>query len=395
MGGRAAARAQPLLQHGRPRDPRRAARPAQRHAHARDHRGRPRPHRHRVAVAARGDLPQVRAHLRDPAAADGALPRLPLRLLAGAAVRVDPRPRARRSTRGSASASRSGQWLPVGGTWIEPDCNLPAGESLVRQFLHGQRFFEREFGRRAEVFWNPDVFGYNGQLPQIMRGAGHQRLPHPEAVVEPLHDARAPHVPLGRHRRLGGARALPARRHLQRRGDRPRAAPRGARLQGPRALGAQPAACSAGATAAAARPPRCSRRSRASRTCRASRARRSASRRRSSARWRTEAEWPEVVGELYLEYHRGTYTTQARTKRASRRAERALHDAELLAAVAGEPARRSRTRGRRCCSTTSTTSSRAPRSARSTRARSATWRRWRRRPARCATCCALRGASRW
>src|SRR5439155_8880891 len=50
-----------------------------------------------------------------------------------------------------------------------------------------------------------------------------------------------------------------------------------------------------------------------------------------------EAHWPEVVGELYLEYHRGTYTTQARTKRASRRAERALHDAELLASVADEP----------------------------------------------------------
>jgi alpha-mannosidase len=61
---------------------------------------------------------------------------------------------------------------PPGGTWIEPDCNLPSGESLVRQFLYGQRFFEREFGRRARVFWNPDVFGYNGQLPQIMRGAG-------------------------------------------------------------------------------------------------------------------------------------------------------------------------------------------------------------------------------
>ena len=62
--------------------------------------------------------------------------------------------------------------MPVGGTWIEPDCNLPSGESLVRQFLYGQRFFEREFGRRCNEFWNPDVFGYNGQLPQIMRGAG-------------------------------------------------------------------------------------------------------------------------------------------------------------------------------------------------------------------------------
>ena len=98
-------------------------------------------------------------------------------------------------------------------------------------------------------------------------------------------------------------------------------------------------------------------------------------------------DWPEVVGELYLEYHRGTYTSQARTKRASRRAERALHDAELLAAV---PARRRRPgpeerRGRRSCSTTSTTSCPGPRSARCTRGRSATWPRWRRRRARCAT----------
>ena len=70
----------------------------------------------------------------------------------------------------------AGQWIPVGGTWIEPDCNLPSGESLVRQFLHGQRFFERELGRRCNEFWNPDVFGYNGQLPQIMRGAGIDRF---------------------------------------------------------------------------------------------------------------------------------------------------------------------------------------------------------------------------
>ena len=55
---------------------------------------------------------------------------------------------------------------------MEPDCNLPSGEALVRQFLVGQRFFERELGGRATVFWDPDVFGYNGRLPQIMRGAG-------------------------------------------------------------------------------------------------------------------------------------------------------------------------------------------------------------------------------
>jgi alpha-mannosidase len=68
--------------------------------------------------------------------------------------------------------ARAGQFIPVGGTWIEPDCNIPSGESLVRQFLVGQRFFRRELGVTCREFWNPDVFGYSGALPQIMRGAG-------------------------------------------------------------------------------------------------------------------------------------------------------------------------------------------------------------------------------
>ena len=66
----------------------------------------------------------------------------------------------------------NGQFVPVGGTWVEPDCNLPSGESLVRQFLYGQRFFEAEFGQRCREFWEPDVFGYSGALPQIMKLAG-------------------------------------------------------------------------------------------------------------------------------------------------------------------------------------------------------------------------------
>ena len=71
---------------------------------------------------------------------------------------------------------KEGQFIPVGGTWIEPDCNIPSGESLCRQFLHGQRFFQREFGVICREFWNPDVFGYNGQLPQICRLAGIDRF---------------------------------------------------------------------------------------------------------------------------------------------------------------------------------------------------------------------------
>jgi alpha-mannosidase len=66
---------------------------------------------------------------------------------------------------------RNGQFLPVGGTWVEMDGILPSGESMVRQFLYGQRFFKQEFGKYCTEFWLPDSFGYSGQLPQIIRGA--------------------------------------------------------------------------------------------------------------------------------------------------------------------------------------------------------------------------------
>ncbi len=229
-----------------------------------------------------------------------------------------------------------GQWLPVGGTWIEPDCNLPAGESLVRQFLYGQRFFEQEFGRRAEVFWNPDVFGYNGQLPQLMRGAGisgflTQKLSWNRYTTPDHHTFRwagidgssvIAHFPPADT--YNAEATVPELRRAARDfKDHERSAQsllvfgwgdggggpteemletlaRVSDLQGvPRTTIGDPEAFFAELAA---------------------------------------SEWPEVVGELYFEYHRGTYTSQARTKRASRRAERVLHDAELLAAVAGEPA---------------------------------------------------------
>lgn len=64
---------------------------------------------------------------------------------------------------------KTGQWEPDGGMWVEADCNIPSGESLVRQFLHGTRFMEREFGKKCEFLWLPDVFGYSWALPQIMK----------------------------------------------------------------------------------------------------------------------------------------------------------------------------------------------------------------------------------
>lgn len=67
---------------------------------------------------------------------------------------------------------KAGQFAPAGGSWVEPDCNIPSGESLVRQFLYGQRFFRSEFGITCHEFWEPDVFGYSAALPQILRQVG-------------------------------------------------------------------------------------------------------------------------------------------------------------------------------------------------------------------------------
>lgn len=227
-----------------------------------------------------------------------------------------------------------GQFVPVGGTWIEPDCNIPSGESLLRQFLHGQRFFEQRFGRRCTEFWNPDVFGYNGQLPQIMREGGvarfltqklsWNRFNRPEhhtftwqgidgsevlahfppadtyssmADVPQLrksareyadHEHSRTGMLIFGHGDGGGGPTREMIETLLRAGD----------LQG---------------------LPRTAMRS---------------SDEFFSALEAEPGERPTIVGELYFEYHRGTYTTQARTKRGNRRSEIALHDAEFLAAAA-------------------------------------------------------------
>ena len=65
-----------------------------------------------------------------------------------------------------------GHWEPEGGMWLESDTNLTSGESLVRQFVHGKRFFKEEFGVDCRILWLPDVFGYSGALPQIMKRSG-------------------------------------------------------------------------------------------------------------------------------------------------------------------------------------------------------------------------------
>lgn len=70
------------------------------------------------------------------------------------------------------AAAKRGQWEPIGSMWVEADCNLTGGESLIRQFLYGRRYFEQHFGKATVDMFLPDVFGYSAALPQILQKFG-------------------------------------------------------------------------------------------------------------------------------------------------------------------------------------------------------------------------------
>lgn len=88
-----------------------------------------------------------------------------------------------------------GRWEVTGGMWVEPDCNMPDGESLCRQILYGQKYFEQKFGKKCRICWLPDVFGFGWTLPSILKEGGmdyfftskliwQTRLPFPENAFE-------------------------------------------------------------------------------------------------------------------------------------------------------------------------------------------------------------------
>jgi alpha-mannosidase len=228
----------------------------------------------------------------------------------------------------------AGQWVPVGGTWVEPDGNLPGGESLVRQLVLGRRFFLDEFGTECREVWLPDSFGYSAAWPQIARLAGAEyfltqklswnqtnTFPHSTFLWEGIDGTRifthfppvatynaeltpadlarasasyAEHgrgtyslVPFG----YGDGGGGPTRDMLER-------ASRQSDLAGsPRVELGSPEAFFRAAEAEYGRPP----------------------------------VWS---GELYLELHRGTFTSQARLKAMNRRCEHLLREAELWSATA-------------------------------------------------------------
>ncbi len=70
------------------------------------------------------------------------------------------------------AAAKTGQWIAEGAMWVEPDTNMTSGESLIRQLIHGKRFFKEEFGIDSVLLWLPDTFGYSAALPQILKSCG-------------------------------------------------------------------------------------------------------------------------------------------------------------------------------------------------------------------------------
>ena len=90
------------------------------------------------------------------------------------------------------AAEKAGNWEVVGGMWAEPDCNIPGGESWARQFLIAQRYFKDRFGAEVWLGWNPDSFGYNWNMPQLYSKAGirafiTQKIGWNDTTVFPYH----------------------------------------------------------------------------------------------------------------------------------------------------------------------------------------------------------------
>ncbi|MUL43645.1 alpha-mannosidase [Streptomonospora sp. PA3] len=228
-----------------------------------------------------------------------------------------------------------GRFVPVGGMWVEADTNMPGGEALARQFAYGRRFFRDELGVDTREVWLPDSFGYSAALPQLARLAGArwfltQKLswnatnafPHHTFWWEGIDGSRVfTHFPP-----VDTYNAELTGHELAR-------AARGFREAGPASRSLVPFGHGDGGGG-----PTREMLARAARLADLEGAPRV--RLESPAEFFAAAEQeyagaaPVWLGELYLELHRGTYTSQARTKQGNRRSEHLLREAELWAATA-------------------------------------------------------------
>ncbi|MFJ5222235.1 alpha-mannosidase [Streptomyces sp. NPDC088400] len=232
-------------------------------------------------------------------------------------------------------AVADGTWAPVGSMWVESDANMPGGEALARQITHGKRFFQEELGVDTEEIWLPDSFGYTAAFPQLAKLAGvkwfltqklswnqSNKMPHHtfwwegidgsrvfthfppvDTYNSELHATELAHAERNFAEKGRASRSLvpfgwgdggggPTREMLER-------ARRLKSLEGsPRVEVERPSAFFA------------------------------------AAQEEYGAQAPVWSGEMYLELHRATYTTQAKTKQGNRRSEHLLREAELWATAA-------------------------------------------------------------
>ncbi|MFE9675147.1 alpha-mannosidase [Streptomyces sp. NPDC006259] len=229
---------------------------------------------------------------------------------------------------------KKGQWAPVGGMWVESDGNLPGGEAIARQLVHGKRFFIEHFGIETRGVWLPDSFGYNAAYPQLAKLAGNDwfltqkiswnqtnSFPHHTFWWEGIDGTRIfTHFPPidTYNARFSGEEMDRAVRNYAEKGA-------GTRSLAPFGWGdggggptreimerARRLADLEGSPKVVVEHP-------------------------DDFFAKARAEYPDAPvwnGELYLELHRATYTSQARTKQGNRRSEHRLREAELWATTA-------------------------------------------------------------
>ncbi|MGW6845865.1 alpha-mannosidase [Streptomyces sp. NPDC054958] len=227
-----------------------------------------------------------------------------------------------------------GQFVPVGGMWVESDTNMVGGEAMARQFLYGKKFFLDEFGIETQNVWLPDSFGYTAALPQIVKLTGSKwfltqkiswsqvnRFPHHTFWWEGIDGTRVfTHFPPvdTYNSDLGGAQLAHAARNYREKGH-------GSHSLVPFGWGDG----GGGPTREHLARARRQRDLEGSPKVRIERP--DAFFEKAHAEYEDAPVW---AGELYLELHRGTYTSQAKTKQGNRRSESLLREAELWAATA-------------------------------------------------------------
>ncbi|MCD4687014.1 MAG: alpha-mannosidase, partial [Anaerolineae bacterium] len=240
-----------------------------------------------------------------------------------------------------------GRWNATGGTWVEPDTFMPGNEALVRQFLYGMRYFERELGVRPEALWLPDVFGYTAALPQLIKLAGmryfftsklswnkHTRFPYETFWWEGLdgtriltHLATTPELSARREdiERTTYNSMLTGQEVIE----------TWTRYQQKDANHHLLVAFGMGDGGGGPNRDTLERRARMNDLPGMPRVIHSTVEDFFHALEETiPGDLPHWVGELYLQMHLGTFTSQARTKRHNRKTEVLLHDAEALASTA-------------------------------------------------------------